>query len=461
MADLNWNLLNANAPAQVAQAWDLGKGFQEGIGQAQKMRMNELAMQKTQQDMEYAPAKLYAQQQKLTSGNALTEAKTGKARAEMGLKEMELGMRYSGLASNAPPGQVLQTALRGVEEMGLILQKTPQEIEAMKQETTAKYSTLPEEQLRQTLQANGMKIKEAMDLQLKGQQVAQGDERVRQGWANVGLGAEKNQIAQGNLAVNQQNAATNQQRVAQAATQADQMLITDPAIEAAANRYLLDGTLPALGIGKSGAAMKAAVLNRVAELGKEKGIKPEEQRPLQIGTAANKSALTQLSKQEAMVGAFEKNFLKNVELAEKASEAVDRTGIPLVNKWINTGKRAITGDVELSKFDIAIKAAVNEYTKIISGSMGNTVMAQSEIERVNNLLNAAQTPEQVKGVLNFMKLETKNRMEGFADEKRKMQGELQLPTAPPAPPAPTTFNSADTSIKTTKNGTKYRIIEVQ
>lgn len=434
MGDLQWNLLNTNAPAQVAQAWDLGGAYQKGQTAALDEQIKRAQLNRLQMETEYSPMKLYAQQQAMANKNALGAANAQKAQVEIGLKEMDLGMRYSGLAANAPPGQVLNTALRGVEEMGLILRKTPAEIEAMKQETTAKYGNLPEEQVRQILQANGMKIKEAMDVQAKNQQLAQGQERLQQGWANVGLGAERNQIAKGNLAVNQQNANTNQQRMESTATPTDQMLVTDPAIEAAANRYLLDGTLPALGIGKSGAAMKAAVLNRAAELGGERGIKPEEQRPLQINTAANKSALTQVSKQEAMVGAFEKNFLRNVDLAEKASEAVDRTGVPLVNKWINAGKRAIAGDVELSKLDIAIKAAVNEYTKIISGSMGNTVMAQSEIERVNNLLNAAQTKEQVKGVLDFMKQETKNRMEGFVGEKERIKGELQLPKAESAVP---------------------------
>ena len=61
MSELQWNLLNTNAPAQVAASFNPVGAFQEGVQTGQKVRMNELAMEKTRQDMEYAPAKLYSQ----------------------------------------------------------------------------------------------------------------------------------------------------------------------------------------------------------------------------------------------------------------------------------------------------------------------------------------------------------------------------------------------------------------
>ena len=222
--------------------------------------------------------------------------------------------------------------------------------------------------------------------------------------------------------------------------------LTPDSITNAAARYNIDGTLPPLGMGKAGANMRSQILNEAAVQAKGSGVSAEDQRIAQIGNAVNKSSLAQLGKSEAMVGAFEKNFNRNADLALKQSTVVDSTGIPIVNSWINAGKRSVTGDPKLSAYDTAIKATVNEYAKIISGSMGNTATALAEIKKVNELLAAAQTPAQVEAVIGMMKQETQNRMIGFKEQKAElisgMKGKKNTsnPSSPSvAPPAPTGY----------------------
>jgi uncharacterized ParB-like nuclease family protein len=53
--------------------------------------------------------------------------------------------------------------------------------------------------------------------------------------------------------------------------------------------------------------------------------------------------------------------------------------------------------------------------------MGNTAVALAEIKKIEALLNAAQTPGQVKAVVETMKRETANRMKGFEEEKAKLK----------------------------------------
>jgi putative sterol carrier protein len=140
---------------------------------------------------------------------------------------------------------------------------------------------------------------------------------------------------------------------------------------------------------------------------------------------ANSAALSQLTKQETMVGAFEKNFVKNADLVLKFSSKVDRAGAPLLDKWIQSGKRAATGDPELKALDVAIKAVSNEYAKIVSGSMGNTAVAVSEIKRMESLLNSAMTKQDVLSVINVMKTETENRMAGFKEQKAELTNSMR------------------------------------
>ena len=197
--------------------------------------------------------------------------------------------------------------------------------------------------------------------------------------------------------------------------------LTKDALDMAADQFLVTGTIPSVN-----RADRSAIINRAAAMAKEKGMSADVVD--RMANKANQSALTQLTKQETMVGAFEKNFVKNVGIVERISQKKDNTGVPLLQKWINVGKKATSGDPELASLAVAIKAVQNEYGKIVSGSMGNTAVAVSEIKRMEELLNAAQTPQDVMAVLNTMREETQNRMAGFKEQKSELTNEIRRPT---------------------------------
>jgi len=222
--------------------------------------------------------------------------------------------------------------------------------------------------------------------------------------------------------------------------------LTPEAESMIAARYTTDGSLPSLGQGKAGTELRTKVLNKAGALATKTGLTGEELRIAQMGNKANLTALSKLQSQQTMVGAFERNFNMNADLALEQSKKVDNTGVPLANKWINVGKRAVTGDPELAKYDAVVKATVNEYAKIVSGSMGNTVLAEAEIKKVEDLLSSAQTPEQVEAVVKMMKLETQNRMKGFEDEKAVLVKSMKIPQAGAAkPPAGATYGGVNPS----------------
>lgn len=199
---------------------------------------------------------------------------------------------------------------------------------------------------------------------------------------------------------------------------------SDDAIDMLATAYARGDTkaLANLGWGKSSQPLKDKVIERAAQILKNQG---GDLSSIRASRASNQAALIQLDKQKTMVGAFEKNFNKNADIALQLSDKVGRTGVPVINRWLVAGKRNIAGDPDISAFDLSVKATVNEYTKIISGSMGNTVMAESEIKKVEGLFSAAQTPEQVKAVISLMKRETQNRMAGFEEQRAQLMGDIK------------------------------------
>jgi hypothetical protein len=202
-----------------------------------------------------------------------------------------------------------------------------------------------------------------------------------------------------------------------------------PAIDMAADRFLTDGTLPT-GISKPN---RDAIMNRAAAMAKEKGINPD--RVAQLEVTANKQALGQLSKTETMVGSFERLFVKNADLALALGKKVDNTGVPLLQQYINAGYRASGSSPDLKALDTAIEAVASEYAKIVSGSMGNTAVAQGEKKRIRELINSQLTPQDLIAVINTMKIETKNRMEGFKEQRAELVGSMRSSTAAPKAPA--------------------------
>ncbi len=210
--------------------------------------------------------------------------------------------------------------------------------------------------------------------------------------------------------------------------------VSPAAIENAAARYNVDGTLPPMGMGAAGAAGRRAILNRAAELAI--GTSGTDQRINQMDAKAAGSALTQLSKSKTMASSFERTANANAELALGLSEKMDRTGVPLINAGLQA-LRTGTGSPEATQWAAATTTFVNEYAKIMSGGMGNGPTSDSARAKAEKLLTTQMTAEQFKGNVRLLQKEMTNRMNGFADEEKALRsrlgGKTEAPAAAPAP----------------------------
>lgn len=209
-----------------------------------------------------------------------------------------------------------------------------------------------------------------------------------------------------------------------------------PAVDLeAAHRYNADGTLPpSMGRGQQGAAESKRIRSIAAQLSVAAGIDPADVRANQLAFKGSGQAITQLVKKEAQVGANVRNFDFNAGQVLDLSQKVDRTGVPIINAWMNAGRRAVSGNPELAAFDTAVKTTVNEFAQIVSGTTSGA-STQGEKEKAEKLLSAAQTPQQIIAVLNQMKIESQNRMKSFADQKKETLTTMRSGGKPAAAPA--------------------------
>lgn len=264
--------------------------------------------------------------------------------------------------------------------------------------------------------------------------------RITQDQYNAGV--KKALTSQDNKIIIQQQTIDKNTKAATATTE-----LTDEAIDRAAARYRTDGTLPPnLGRGAQSSANTAKILNKAAELAAADGKTAEAERIQQLSNKSDASALTQLSKQEAMTAAFEKNAVSNAKIALDMSAKVGRTGVPVLNRWIVAGMKDVAGDPDVAKFHAANETFVNEYSKIMSGSMGNTAVSDSLRREVHTMLSTANTPEQYKQVVGQMQLEMQNRMKGFSAQRDEITTRMSGSSAAPSTPAASTASAAPTGI---------------
>ncbi len=191
--------------------------------------------------------------------------------------------------------------------------------------------------------------------------------------------------------------------------------LTPAAIETSARRYHdTGGELPS-GMGKEGWAIKAAVMNKEAEMYPGSSL---------AGNKADftgfKSALTSLDRQAALTGAFEKTAESNLDIALANSNRVDRTGSPIINKYLLKLKGDYAGDDDTKLLENAVITAANEYGKVISGSTSGQVTDAAKQE-AKQLLNEALAKGTFAKVAAQMKQEMGNRRLGFDTQRQELQ----------------------------------------
>jgi len=221
--------------------------------------------------------------------------------------------------------------------------------------------------------------------------------------------------------------------------------ITGDTLEMDAWRYLTDGTLPPnMGRGTQGAQQAAKIRNRSSGLAKEMGMDPSE---IRFGHLTNKAAVTaisQLGRARAQILQFEKTAMANADIALEQSNKVDRTGVPLINKYLLAPvKTQLMNDPEFLKLHNATETFISEYARVMGGGYGAAQTTEGAQQRAHTLLNAAHTKEQFEALIGkngLLRREMRNREKALNDqmeeEKRRLRGGLPQRPGTTAPAAP-------------------------
>ena len=441
-AQLGIGLLAAGGPRTDPNQTGFGTRMQDALGYVQKQKDDELRRQQAMQAQQMQSMQLQEMQQKMAQERQMRElAGRFQIPAVAGTSPL-MGDPESGILPSAgtarPAGfdyKGYAGALAGVDPMkALALQQALQKEQQINKLDVKDFTPQSVAKFAQTQNYGDLvRLSEAHFANTGGQTVAL-DRFTGRPLNSIDNTQSPDNIASTGATLRGQNMVD--ARRAQELQGAEEAF-TPQAIANAAARYNIDGTLPPMGMGKAGTMGRAAILNQAAILAQQSGLSGDDQRVAQLGNKANSAALSKLQQQQTMVGAFEKNANKNADVALVLSGQVDRTGVPIFNAWIQAGQKSVTGNAKLAEFHASNETFVNEYAKIMSGSMGNTAVSDSARNQAKSLLNTAQTPEAYAAVVNRLKLEMQNRMAGFEEEKQALRGSMSTNYKPAAAAAST------------------------
>lgn len=196
------------------------------------------------------------------------------------------------------------------------------------------------------------------------------------------------------------------------------------AIDNAAWSYIATGKLPAVGRGKEGVAQRTAVMNRSAAIAKDAGIDPSELQTVPGRNKALQASLTNLQKLSDVMEKSEAGFQNNTKVAMNLSDKVDRTGSPVVNKWLLGGRKAM-GDPDVEALDAAITTMAVDYARIMSGATGAGGTPISTAEEAKSLIKKELSHKSFKAVIDVLNKDIAGQQQAVHAQRGKILRGMQ------------------------------------
>lgn len=196
----------------------------------------------------------------------------------------------------------------------------------------------------------------------------------------------------------------------------------DPeAVRGAVEYYRQTGNMPAFGMGNT--PLRAAFFREIGADGSQ--IISEGQAVKAERAGLSKAYATQQNfyrAEKTALGALD----RQLDLAAQFSSKVDRTGSPLIAKYLLYAKGEVAGDEDTKALENIVTTASYEFAKIMSGSsasiQGVTIRSAEDAKK---LLNAAMSKEQFKTILALMKQEGEIRLNARKQEIDILEQDLR------------------------------------
>lgn len=204
-----------------------------------------------------------------------------------------------------------------------------------------------------------------------------------------------------------------------------------PAGEEARARAIADGRAPVPSREAQRAPEIRRIINRAYEINPDldaavyHGNVAAERSRASAEPRALSYTLNRLTAQDSAVTAFENTALKNGQILLTLAEKVDKTGVPVIERWIRAGRASIAGDPDVTNFNAQIQLFGNEVAKILTNPNLTGVLTDTARKEVENFLPAGASLKQIKAIVPLLARDFKNRSGAIRDEIKDVQSRLK------------------------------------
>lgn len=185
----------------------------------------------------------------------------------------------------------------------------------------------------------------------------------------------------------------------------------DAAIDNAATRYNITGTLPPLGMGKDAAALRSRILERAAEIAKAQGLSATDLATQPGDYKNDQASLKGLQQSSAAMARATDALHSNAQLLLEQSKKVfghSFTGTQPENS-LRLSYGRVTNDPDVRAYDNYVQTVINEYAKIIGGAPGsNAAATEGASQRAAEAIHKASSPEALKATIEALYKEAEN-----------------------------------------------------
>jgi hypothetical protein len=203
-------------------------------------------------------------------------------------------------------------------------------------------------------------------------------------------------------------------------------------VDQLARAYDLDkSVLAGLGSGAVGAANRAAVVNRWSQNQAAAGLSGADTVAKRDVARTNASAMLAAGKQYTAVTAYAGTLDKNLGVLEQLADRVDDTGVPVLNRWIRSGRKAIAGDPDVTAFDAQMRFVKTEAARVVNNPNLTGVLtneAQEEMDKV--FTGQGITSDQIHTLAALMRGDAQRRASSLEETMRARRENIRSGTLP-------------------------------
>ncbi len=170
----------------------------------------------------------------------------------------------------------------------------------------------------------------------------------------------------------------------------------------------------------------------VENLAAEAGISREDIGDIRSSYKALTTAQSAIQRQYGLIGSFINATELNLKLSERMSEAVQRYGSPVTNKWALWFRKNVAGEVgespdkDVAAFDAVVRPTVNEYAKVTSSATGaGGVTSDASRKEISDILSTIFNKGQFKNISAALHEEMNNRNIGYNQKLDEVRGQIK------------------------------------